>query len=98
MGFHHGEAVSIGMMLSARLSKKNGTITEKDVERIETLLSYFKLPVKFEGDQEAIIDAIRKDKKREGEDIYFVLLDGIGKVRIEKIKVDKLQEVLFDLC
>jgi 3-dehydroquinate synthase len=94
----HGEAVSIGMVISAKLSEKKGTLTRKDVERIETLLSYFKLPMKLEGNQEAIMDAIRKDKKREGEDIHFVLLDGIGKARIEKIKMRELQEVLFDLC
>ena len=35
------------------------------------------------------MEAIRKDKKREGEDIYFVLLDGIGKARIEKMKIEK---------
>jgi 3-dehydroquinate synthase len=98
MGLHHGEAVSIGMVISARLSKKNGTLTEKDVQRIERLLSYFQLPTIFVNDQKAIIDVIRKDKKREGEEIYFVLLDGIGKARIEKMKIRKLQEVLFDLC
>jgi 3-dehydroquinate synthase len=94
----HGEAVSIGMVMSAKLSERKGTLTRKDIARIETLLSYFKLPVKLKGDQEAIMDAIRKDKKREGEDIHFVFLDGIGKARIEKIKIHELQEVLFDLC
>jgi 3-dehydroquinate synthase len=97
-GCSHGEAVSIGMVLSAKLSERKGALTKKDVERIEALLGYFELPVKFEGDREVIMDAIRKDKKREGEDIHFVLLDCIGKSRIERIKIDELREVLFDLC
>ena len=97
-GCSHGEAVSIGMVMSAKLSERKGALTKKDVERIEALLNYFGLPVKCEGDQGAIMDAIRKDKKRQGEDIHFVLLDGIGKARIEKIKIRDLQEVLFDLC
>jgi len=67
------------------------------VERIERLLSGLGLPIRCEGNQEAIMDAIRKDKKREGEAIHFVLLDGIGRSRIEKIKIDELREVLFDL-
>ena len=96
-GCSHGEAVSVGMVMGAKLSERKGTLTRKDVERIEALLGYFKLPVKCEGDGEAIMDAIRKDKKREGEGIHFVLLDGIGKARIEKINIDELQEVLFDL-
>ncbi len=97
-GCSHGEAVSIGMVIGAKLSERKGALTGKDVERIEGLLSDFKLPIKFEGDQEAIMDAIRKDKKREGEGIHFVLLDGIGRARIEKIMIDELQEALFDLC
>jgi 3-dehydroquinate synthase len=98
MGFSHGEAVSVGMVIAAKLSEKKGTLMRKDVEKIEALLGYFKLPVKCEGDWKAIMDAIRKDKKREGEGIHFVLLDGIGKARIEKIKISELREVLFDLC
>jgi 3-dehydroquinate synthase len=94
----HGEAVGVGMVMSAKLSERKGVLTRNDVEKIKTLLSYFKLPIKLEGNQEAIMDAIRKDKKREGEDIHFVLLDGIGRARIEKIKIRELQEVLFDLC
>jgi 3-dehydroquinate synthase len=94
----HGEAVSIGMVVSARLSERKGTLTGQERKRIETLLDFFKLPVKLESDKTAIADAICKDKKREGENIHFVLLEGIGKARIEKIKIDELLEALFDLC
>jgi 3-dehydroquinate synthase len=97
-GSSHGEAVSVGMVMSAKLSERKGALAKKDVERIEEILNYFKLPVRFEGDQEAIMDAIRKDKKREGEDINFVFLDGLGRSWIEKIKISEFQEALFDLC
>lgn len=97
-GCSHGEAVSVGMVMSAKLSERKGVLAKKDVVRIEELLNYFKLPVRFEGDQEAIMDAIRKDKKREGEDIHFVFLDGLGRSGIEKIKIREFQEALFDLC
>jgi len=94
----HGEAISIGMVASARLSKRKGTLTEKDVKRIELLLSYLQLPIKYEAERSIIMDAVRKDKKREGENIHFVLLNGIRSSRIETISIDELQEVLFDLC
>jgi 3-dehydroquinate synthase len=94
----HGEAVSIGMVLSAGLSRKKGTLTEKDVKRIELLLSYFQLPTKYKGERSVVMDAVRKDKKREGENIHFVLLNGIGSSRIETISMDEIEEVFFDLC
>lgn len=94
----HGEAVSIGMVISARLSERKGTLTNQETRRIEALLDFFKLPVKLEGDKTAIVDAIHKDKKREGENIHFVLLEGIGRARMEKVKIDELREAFFDLC
>ncbi len=97
VGCSHGEAVSIGMVAAAKLSARKGMLTENKVKKIITLLDFFKLPVKPRGAQEAIMDAIRKDKKREGENIHFVLLDGIGKAQTEKISIDDLREVLFDL-
>ena len=46
-GRSHGEAISIGMVIGAKLSERKGTLTGEDVERIETLLSHFKLPIKL---------------------------------------------------
>jgi 3-dehydroquinate synthase len=97
-GLKHGEAISIGMLIGAKLSEAKGMLTKRDVERIERLLSNFNLPVRIHGEKEAIIDAIRKDKKREDDDIHFVLLNEIGSARIEKIRIEELKEGMDDLC
>ncbi len=97
-GCSHGEAVSIGMVAAAKLSARKGMLAANEMKNITALLNYFKLPVKLGSNQMAIMDAIRKDKKREGENIHFVFLDGIGKAQTEKISIDDLREVLFDLC
>lgn len=94
----HGEAVSIGMVTAARLSRLKGLLSREDTRRIEMLLNRFGLPVKHSGGREAIMDAINKDKKRDGGNIHFVLLDGIGCAIVEKISINELKEVLFDLC
>ncbi len=94
----HGEAVSVGIVVSAKLSEYKGIMTNKETKRIEELLGFFGLPVKLEGDKTAVLDAIGKDKKREGENIHFVLLDGIGNARIEKMKIKELREAILDLC
>ncbi|MCX5815722.1 MAG: 3-dehydroquinate synthase [Proteobacteria bacterium] len=94
----HGEAVSIGMLMEARLSEVKGLLQKKDVERIGQMLAMFDLPVSFKGNVEAIMDAIRKDKKREDEYIHTVLLDGIGKARIEKVNINEIKEIAYDMC
>lgn len=98
VGCSHGEAVSIGMVAAAKLSARRGMLTEEEVGRIEKLLDYFKLPVKLRGNKDTIMNGIRKDKKREGESIYFVLLNGVGSSRVEEIQINQIQEVLLDLC
>ncbi|MBA4417831.1 MAG: 3-dehydroquinate synthase [Syntrophus sp. (in: bacteria)] len=98
MGIRHGEAVSIGMVAAARLSEAKGMVTKDDVARIERLLAHFGLPRTMIIDREAVIDAIKKDKKRVGEEIHFVLLEGIGNARVTAITIEELKGVLDDLC
>ncbi|OPX95085.1 MAG: 3-dehydroquinate synthase [Syntrophorhabdus sp. PtaB.Bin006] len=98
MGLSHGESVSIGMVMEARLSMAKGLLTAYDVQRIKNMLDGYGLPISAPLDRESVIDAVGKDKKREDEDIHFVLLDGIGAARIEKLKLQELVEAFDDLC
>ena len=94
----HGEAVAVGMIAAAKLSGRRGLLAKNDVERLLALLSKFDLPVKTHADADLVRDALRKDKKRENEEIHFVLLDGIGSARVMPVRIDELNEVLNDLC
>jgi len=93
-GIPHGKAVSIGMVVAAGLSAARGMISGKDVERISSLLARFNLPTKMEGNKDMVLDAMAKDKKREGDHIHFVLLQSIGKAVVEQISLDELEQVL----
>jgi 3-dehydroquinate synthase len=95
--FLHGEAISVGMVVAAQLSVKKGLLLPTDFRRIKGLLSSLDLPITLEADKKKMVDAIRKDKKRMGDDIDFVLLEGIGKAVLRKISVRELEEVVFDL-
>lgn len=96
-GIPHGEAVSIGMIVAALLSLNRKLINESDVDRIRQLLVRFNLPVAIQADQAKILDALAKDKKREGDGIHFVLLCGIGRAVVEKIGLDELESVVRDI-
>lgn len=98
VGCSHGEAVSIGMAMEARLSMKRGILAAADVARIERILVGYGLPLSAEMDKEKIIDAVRKDKKREGEEIHCVFLTRIGDAVIERVRIQELEEVFDDLC
>lgn len=97
-GVLHGEAVGIGMILAARLSQVQGLLTAAETDRIEHLISSAGLPVKMELDPEEIYLNIRKDKKKSGDDVHFVLLKGLGDTHIKAIQLKELKSMIHDLC
>jgi 3-dehydroquinate synthase len=98
-GIPHGEAVSIGMMVAAALSLNRKMMTPSETDRLRRLLERFRLPTEIktdiESDRDSVLDAMARDKKRAGDEIYFVLLQGIGRAVVEKIAISELKKVLF---
>ncbi len=95
-GHRHGEAVSIGMVMAARLSHKTGLCGREVEARVEALLSALGLPVKMPAlEPSAVLSAIGLDKKSEGGKVKFVLPKKIGEVVItNQWEEDKLVEAL----
>ena len=90
----HGEAISIGMVMASAISVNKKLLKKDEYLKIIDLLKKLKLPVSTTIDKQKIIDAMKKDKKREGASINFILLDGIGKTLIESIKVNELEKII----
>ncbi len=76
----HGEAVSIGMVMAAKLSKDEGYLTHEDVLRVESILSKADLPISIEKgiESEALVGAMSLDKKSIDGMIRLVLLKSLG--------------------
>lgn len=89
----HGEAVSIGMTAACRLSVKKGYLSETEADRIRLLLEKLNLPTDIRMDRRKILDAVRRDKKKEGDFIYFVLIKGIGEAVVEAITLGELEKI-----
>ena len=94
----HGYAVSLGMVMAAKLSVKLGMLEEKDATMLEEILSAAGLPVQMDLDPEGIFSNIRKDKKKSGEAIQFILLEGLGNAVVRAIPIDELKTMMHDLC
>jgi 3-dehydroquinate synthase len=79
----HGEAISIGQIVAAKLSKKILGFPQRDVERIENLFQRAGLPTRIKlnsSQQQKLFAAMKLDKKVIGGEIKFVLAKKIGKV------------------
>jgi shikimate kinase/3-dehydroquinate synthase len=77
----HGEAVSIGMVAETRLAERVGLAQRGLTERIADLLKRVGLPVEIPQalDRQALLDAMRLDKKRQAGKICFSLPLQLGK-------------------
>lgn len=93
----HGEAVSIGMMIAAKLSVKKGYLKNTEILRLENLLTALGLPTRMAIDESKVMDALRHDKKRENDNLHFVLLRGLGEAVVEPIPLSDLESVIFNM-
>lgn len=93
----HGEAVSIGMALAAKLSVKLRLLDKSEGDKIVRDLELLGLPVKSPVPARELAQIITKDKKRDGDSIQFVLLKSIGTSVLHPISIDRLKGVLNDL-
>jgi 3-dehydroquinate synthase len=79
----HGEAVSLGIVVEARLAERLGIAARDTVARQERLLAAMGLPVRTDDvDPAAVLDAIRRDKKSRDGRVPFVLAPAIGAYRV----------------
>lgn len=90
----HGESVAIGMVVEAAYAARVGLASRSAVEAIESTLEKLGLPTRIPDgmSHEAIIRAMKVDKKKNAESIRFALPAEIGKV--ELVDVTNLEEVL----
>ena len=82
----HGEAVAVGMMCAARLAERLGLIGRDVVQRQTRLLDVLRLPTRLPPEAaaactaDAVVAAMRHDKKAVGGRITFILPTRIGQV------------------
>jgi 3-dehydroquinate synthase len=80
----HGEAIAIGQVGAAELSRRLLNLPAGDLERIRRLFRRAGLPVSARlgaAQRRKLLAAMRLDKKVSGGEIKFVLAQRIGKVR-----------------
>lgn len=96
--FLHGEAVAIGMVYAARLGEALGVSPRGLAQDTISLLRKYGLPVMLEKD--ILLEALQillSDKKAEGGDIYFVLIDRIGHAITRKLPLDIIQKTVKEM-
>lgn len=83
---NHGEAISIGMCLAAKVAERINLAEKGVCQRTEQILRQYQLPTSWPKDlsPEAVLEAMKRDKKTVGGKLALVLPRAIGQVEVVK--------------
>jgi 3-dehydroquinate synthase len=98
----HGEAVGCGMVMAAELSHRLGLVDQTFVQRLKGLIHKAGLPVvgpvlDARDNAGRYLELMRVDKKAEGGEIRFVVIDGPARASI-RTAPDALVREVIDVC
>jgi 3-dehydroquinate synthase len=96
----HGEAVGVGMLMAAKMSQNLAMIDQSQFEIIQqhiikSGLNFDLQKIKTVWNRQNLVSHLYKDKKTEGQNLTFILLEKIGKAVIKKsVSVENFLEVI----
>ena len=91
----HGEAVGCGMVMAADLSRRLGLIDAAYVDRLTRLIERAKLPIRGPAlGADRYLELMRVDKKSEGGEIRFVVIDAPGRASMRGAPDAVVREVI----
>jgi len=98
MGFGrwlHGEAVGCGMVMAADLSARLGQLAAADQSRLVALIGRAELPTQAPAwPASQYLASMAHDKKAEGGEIRYVLLQGLGQAELRAVGSERVAETI----
>ncbi len=94
--FLHGEAVAIGTVTAARISGKLGLLDAALAERVRAVIERMGFSVDAGVPDYRLAEALRLDKKKEGDEVALVLLRGIGDCVIRPVPFDRMEALMAE--
>lgn len=93
----HGEAVSMGIIIAAKISENLNLLPKETLKQLTNDFISLGLPVEHNIKMDKLLDAIKNDKKREGDFINFVLIQNIGQAFVRPLSLKELEDIVYDL-
>ena len=92
----HGEAVAIGLSMIARAAALRGFCSAENADEIVSLLSSLGLPTDCPYPAEELLEALRRDKKRDADALRLVVPRSIGRCELLEVPLAELSGWLRD--
>jgi 3-dehydroquinate synthase len=90
--FNHDQAVAIGMVIANKIAQKLGFQKPMVGDKIKTTLEKFNLPTEFPSTlrMDDMVTWLKKDKKRKGNKIAFVVVPKLGPAKLVPMTAEEL--------
>ncbi|AIT08587.1 3-dehydroquinate synthase [Candidatus Francisella endociliophora] len=94
----HGEAVGVGMAQAIDFSCDLGLVTKQEARDFKDFIVSFGISTNFPDNitKTEFLDAMLVDKKNSNGELRFILINGIGSLKLQKQSMDKLELFLED--
>ncbi len=86
--YTHGEGVAAGMVMAAEYGEHYEITPQGTSLRISALVEKFNLPQRVDMDKQSLLDAVKVDKKSEGNIVSLVIPKKIGEVILHRTEKD----------
>jgi len=96
-GWLHGEAIAAGMVAEAEIGRTLGVTPPEVADELRETIAQAGLPTQLPAgvDADTLLTHMRHDKKRAGDSLSIVLLEGIGNARlVPNIPTEAIREAL----
>lgn len=93
----HGFSVALGMMVACHLSETHTSFTTAETNHLKEILRRFKLPVYHKFDLQKVMEILQMDKKRNVEQIDYILLHKLGKACVKTLSFNIVEQALASL-
>ncbi|MEU4774418.1 3-dehydroquinate synthase [Micromonospora sp. NPDC023644] len=94
--WRHGHAVSVGVVYAGELARLAGRLDAPTAERHRTAMAALGLPTSYRAEAwPGLLATMRVDKKARGDQLRFVVLDGLARPTILEGPDDELLEAAY---
>ena len=93
----HGSAVSVGIILAARIGEKLGKTSPKVTEALVEDFTAIGLPTSTTIDIRTLMETINKDQKHADGTVDFAIPVKIGSVTVQRIDIDQLRTLAYSI-
>ncbi len=88
----HGFAIAIGMVVAAHISEQYTGFAA--TEKLVSVLKQYGLPIFLKFNADKALQNMQADKKRFKKELHYVLLEKIGKAKIQPLTIEEIEPII----